>query len=86
MLSSNEISHLLNNYSEILVGKRAVLKAVALGKIKCVVLADDVDANILRDITMACLDKGVKIYGCESKQLLGKLAGIDVACACVGLF
>ena len=57
-----ETSSIDLSLGEILVGKRAVLKAVALGKIKCVVLADDVDANILRDITMACLDKGVKIY------------------------
>ena len=86
MLSSNQISHLLNDYSNRVVGKRAVLKAVASGEIKCVVLADDVDVEMLNEITAFCRDNGVKVYQSESKRELGKLAGIEVACACIGLF
>ena len=82
----NQISHLLNDYSNKVVGKKAVLKAVASGKIKCVILADDVDVDMLNEVATFCKDKGVKIYQVESKRDLGKAVGIDVACVCVGLF
>lgn len=68
-----------------LVGLKQVLSSVGSGKLRCVVLAPDADPDIRGKVLTACIRHSVEVINYASKAELGKLCGIEVACATVGI-
>jgi len=83
-MTNVDIKKLINN-SSVLVGTRQVLKACAKGALRCVILASDADESICNKIVQTCAQHNTEVYNFPSKRELGKLAGIDVASAVVGI-
>ncbi len=81
---NNTVSHLLSNSSK-LIGTKAVLKGVANKDIRCVILASDIEAVVTNKVKSSCEKYGIQIIEYPSRHELGKLCGIEVACACVGI-
>ncbi len=81
---NSSVSHLLSNSSK-RIGTNAVLKGIANEEIRCVILASDADSLLISNVRQACEEKGVGILLVPSKEELGFVCNIDVACACVGI-
>lgn len=71
--------------SKKVVGTKQVLKSIESNTVKCVIVADNADGFIRNQIIVLCHEKGIKVEKVPSKEALGKLCGIDVSAACVGL-
>jgi ribosomal protein L7Ae-like RNA K-turn-binding protein len=84
IMNSADIKKLINN-SSALVGMRQVLKACAKGALRCVILASDADEGICDKVLQACAQHNTEVVMFPSKRELGKLAGIEVASAVVGI-
>ncbi|HEY8423797.1 MAG TPA: ribosomal L7Ae/L30e/S12e/Gadd45 family protein [Clostridia bacterium] len=83
-MDNADIKKLISN-SSLLVGTRQVLKACAKGELRCVVLASDVDESLGEKILQTCSQYNVEVLRYPSKRELGRLAGIEVASAVVGI-
>ena len=68
-----------------IVGTKQVLRCIAEGSLKRVVLAKDADAPLKERIRTACCKGGVRLSEAGSMAELGMAAGIDVNAACIGL-
>lgn len=67
------------------VGLRQTLKAIPSKAVRCVVLAEDADKLVRDKIIETARVVGVEIHYFHSMDALGKLCGIEVPCAVVGL-
>ena len=67
------------------VGLREVLRRMAEGQILLVVLAADAEEHIKSRLKAACTAAAVSAVNCDSMEELGRLAGIEVPCAVVGI-
>lgn len=83
-MSNADIKKLINN-SSILIGTKQVLKACAKGALRCVILASDADESICSKVLQTCAQYNTEVLSFPSKRELGRLAGIDVASAVVGI-
>ncbi len=83
MIESNLLEAIVN--SEKVVGIKQVLKGIENATIKCVVVADDADGFIKRQVIEFAKERNVQIATVSEKELLGKACKIDVAAAVVGL-
>ena len=68
------------------VGQRETMRLVSEKKAKIVILAADADKHIIEKVSNLCRECCVEICFAGSKSELGKLCGITVACAVVGLY
>ncbi|HPD01925.1 MAG TPA: ribosomal L7Ae/L30e/S12e/Gadd45 family protein [Eubacteriales bacterium] len=71
--------------SEKAVGRKEVLRGITEGTIWCVIVSEDADQDIKDEIESAAFRRGAELRWTPSKDELGRLAGIKVAAACVGL-
>jgi large subunit ribosomal protein L7A len=67
------------------VGTKQVLKAIQAGSLRCVYLADDVEAFLKNKLKAVCYEYGVEIKSVPTMQELGEACGIDVGAACAGI-
>ncbi len=68
-----------------IVGTKQVLKAVVAETLRCVYLAEDVDAFLAHKIKTACYEHGIEVRPVPTMQELGTSCGIDVGAACAGV-
>lgn len=52
---------------------------------RCVYLADDVEAFLKNKLKAVCYEYGVEIKSVPTMQELGEACGIDVGAACAGI-
>lgn len=71
--------------SEKVVGTKQVLKSIEGKTVKCVIVADNADGFIRNSVTALCRENGIEIISVPSKKELGRISGIDVPAAAVGL-
>lgn len=71
--------------SETVVGTKQVLKSIEGKTVKCVIVADNADGFIRNSVTALCRENGIEIISVPSKKELGRISGIDVPTAVVGL-
>lgn len=71
--------------SEKVVGTKQVLKSIEGKTVKCVIVADNADGFIRNSVTALCRENGIEIISVPSKKELGRISGIDVLAAVVGL-
>ena len=72
--------------SEKVVGTKQVLKSIEGKTVKCVIVADNADGFIRNSVTaLCCRENGIEIISVPSKKELGRISGIDVPAAVVGL-
>lgn len=71
--------------SEKVVGTKQVLKSIEGKTVKCVIVADNADGFIRNSVTALCRENGIEIISVPSKKELGRILGIDVPAAVVGL-
>lgn len=71
--------------SRVVVGKRQVERGLSEGNIRCVVLASDADEALKTQLSARAKALGVPVSTVNSKIELGKLVGIEVAAATVGI-
>lgn len=71
--------------SEKVVGTKRVLKSIEGKTVKCVIVADNADGFIRNSVTALCRENGIEIISVPSKKELGRISGIDVPAAVVGL-
>lgn len=79
-----ELLNLLSN-SQTFVGTKQVLREMSSGRIRCVILAEDADDFIKDKIILAANQNGVAVHPTSSQEELGKLAGIAVKAAVIGI-
>lgn len=85
MNKMNDLNKLITS-SVRLVGLKQVEKAISESdELRCVVLADDADKNIRDRVTALAGAKDIKVIAFAHKLELGRLCGIQVACAVVGI-
>lgn len=77
----------MDQFSDIskVIGMKQTLKAVKEGKISKVILAEDTDEGIKKNIIDCCNDHQVVIERVETKVELGKSGGIDRGAAVIGI-
>ncbi len=71
--------------SEKVVGTKQVLKSIESKTVKCVIVADNADGFIKNSVILSCKDNGIEIITVPSKKELGRISGIDVPAAVIGL-
>ena len=71
--------------SEKVVGTKQVLKSIEGKTVKCVIVADNADGFIRNSVTALCRENGIEIISVPSKKELGRISGIGVPAAVVGL-
>ena len=71
--------------SEKVVGTKQVLKSIEGKTVKCVIVADNADGFIRNSVTALCRENGIEIISVPSTKELGRISGIDVPAAVVGL-
>ena len=71
--------------SEKVVGTKQVLKSIEGKTVKCVIVADNADGFIRNSVTALCRENGIEIISVPSKREFGRISGIDVPAAVVGL-
>lgn len=71
--------------SRAIVGTKQVLRALQMGTLRKVYLAEDADAFLRNRIRAAAEAAGVQVLPCEGMKALGEACGIDVGAACVGI-
>lgn len=67
------------------VGLRQVRKAINNNRLRCVMIAMDTDEIIKTQLVSVCEQKQIPHKFFDSKDEMGKLLGIDVACSVLGI-
>ena len=67
------------------IGLKQVIRECDEGNIKSVIIAKDIDRYTMSKIINAIQGAAVEINYIDSKERLGKLAGINIAAAVVGI-
>ena len=75
---------MLNGSSKV-VGSKQVLKGIADGTVRCVIVAADADAQLKRKIELAAKESGLKLVSFPSKRELAKAVGVEVDTAVAGV-
>ena len=70
---------------EIVIGTKQTLKALENDKVQQVFLASDADLRVVQKVKVLAEKKEVPITFVESMKRLGKVCGIDVGAATVGI-
>lgn len=80
----HEIINMLKSPSK-LIGTKQVLKGLSEGTVRCVIVAADADSFIRNKIISHANKHNAEIRHYGSMEALGKLCGIDVGAAVVGM-
>ena len=67
------------------IGVKQSAKAIALGEVKYLVVAKDVEPGILDGIMKECSSKNIEVRDVETMAMLGKSVGIDVGSSVVAV-
>lgn len=70
---------------DLVVGCRQVRKELALGNLRCVFVAGDIDGALKRELNALLSTACVDVFRVKSKEELGRRAGIEVDAAIVGV-
>lgn len=73
------------NSSELLVGSKQTLKAIADDQVEKIFLAKDIDQPLKKEIFEAVNNNNIPFEIVESKSELGRICGIDVSAASAAL-
>lgn len=65
-------------------GIREVTRYIGSGNIRCVIIASNADSFIKDKAVSLCESNNVSYRFLPSKEEIGKIAGLDVACAVIG--
>lgn len=79
-----DLSKLLARSSKTL-GYRETSKAIGKGTISLVIVSTNIDAALEKVILTECSNNNISVKRAFTKQELGKLVGLEVSCACVGI-
>ena len=79
-----DLSKLVVSSSKV-VGFRETMKAAAKGTISLVIVSNNIDAALEKAILTECSNYNISVKRAFTKQELGKLACLEVSCACVGI-
>lgn len=79
-----DLINIINNSSK-LIGTRQVLKAIINGTVDKVIIATNVDEVLSNKVKGECSNHNIPMIREFTMSELGKLCGIDVGCAVVGL-
>lgn len=71
--------------SEIVVGKRQVVRGLSEACIRCVIVALDADETLKTDISCRAHACSVPVFLEGTKSELGNVAGIEVGAAVIGI-
>jgi len=63
------------------VGSKQTLKAVQRGQAKVVYVARDAEKQVTEAIVQVCSDQNIPVVEVETMRILGRICGIEVACA-----
>lgn len=81
-----EIVEIARDTGKIRKGVNEATKAAERGVAKAVVVADDTDPpEIVMHLEPLCSEKGVKLLRVQSKNELGRAAGLTVSCAAIAI-
>ncbi len=67
------------------IGFRQTEKAIKKGAIAQVIVASNIDTSLEKVILTECSQNNISVKRALTKQELGKLAGLEVSCACIGI-
>lgn len=67
------------------IGLRQVNRGIKDDQIRCVLIAEDTEPHIRQELLSTCRKARIPIKKFASKEEMGKMLGIDVACATVGI-
>lgn len=82
-MEQNYINHL--SKENIVIGLRQVKKHINSDSLGCVKIAKDIDREIETEIVLLCQQRNIQYEFYPSKEKMGKMLGIDVACAVFGI-
>jgi large subunit ribosomal protein L7Ae len=81
-----EIVEIARDTGKIRKGVNEATKAAERGIAKAVIVADDTDPpEIVMHLEPLCSEKGVKLLRVQSKNELGRAAGLTVSCAAIAI-
>ena len=81
-----EIVEIARDTGKIRKGINEATKAAERGTAKAIVIADDVDPpEIAMHLEPLCSEKNVKLLRVQSKNELGRAAGLQVPCAAIAI-
>ncbi len=81
-----EIVEIARDTGKIRKGVNEATKAAERGIAKAVVVAEDTDPpEIVMHLEPLCAEKGVKLLKVQSKNELGRAAGLSVSCAAIAI-
>ncbi|HAP93087.1 MAG TPA: 50S ribosomal protein L7Ae-like protein [Desulfotomaculum sp.] len=64
-----------------IVGSKQTLKAVQRGQAKVVYIARDAEKRVTEAIVQICSSQDIPVVEVETMRTLGRICGIEVACA-----
>lgn len=67
------------------LGFRETSKAISKGTINYVIVSTNIDEALEKVILTECSNNNISVKRAFTKQELGKLVGLEVSCACVGI-
>lgn len=82
---STSISELIASNPDRLVGLKQVLRGIAEGNVWCVIVSLDSDDFVKQQVLTAVGNSKISVKYFDNKSKLGRLVGIDVSAAVVGL-
>lgn len=82
---STSISELIASNPNRLVGLKQVVRGIAEGNVWCVIVSLDSDEFVKQAVLEAIGSAKISLKYYDNKSLLGKMVGIDVPAAVVGL-
>ncbi|WP_100374439.1 50S ribosomal protein L7ae-like protein [Bacillus sp. FJAT-45037] len=71
--------------SDLIVGTKQTLKALEIGEVHELIVAEDADTRVVHKVEALAKSKQVPIYYVDSMKKLGKACGIEVGAATVAL-
>lgn len=83
-MKKEEVESLIKRSSK-LVGCRQVMRGLSEGAVRCVIVAEDADAELRKKVVAKAKDRKVDVLYVSSKRRLGEQAGVEVEAAAVGI-
>lgn len=84
MDKETKLLYMLNGSSKV-VGYKQVSRGLSEDTIRCVVVAEDADAELVDKVVSSAKEKRVEVLYAPSMEWLGRQAGIQVGAATVGI-
>jgi large subunit ribosomal protein L7A len=75
----------VSNAKNVIIGNKQTLKALKKGIVTEVVIAEDADDRLVRNVIEAASQFNIPVLKVESMKQLGKACGIQVGASAVGI-